>query len=160
MGGSKSGEPSNILREQDRFLPIANVARIMKRGIPPNGKVSSPTPIGRPALNSLPAQPIRHERGFRRRIYDSRVSFVQMQYWIYDPIGFHVKDRYLITFQFSYLRFHAANAWYQNDHINILGLTTSKCMHGMNQTETVYSRHGKRSHRASLSQIGPVVMEV
>ncbi|XP_037093127.1 nuclear transcription factor Y subunit beta-like [Pollicipes pollicipes] len=39
-GGSKSGEPSNILREQDRFLPIANVARIMKRGIPPNGKIA------------------------------------------------------------------------------------------------------------------------
>jgi len=27
------------LREQDRFLPIANVARIMKRGIPETGKV-------------------------------------------------------------------------------------------------------------------------
>ncbi|KAF0302753.1 Nuclear transcription factor Y subunit beta [Amphibalanus amphitrite] len=39
-GGNKSGEPSNILREQDRFLPIANVARIMKRGIPPNGKIA------------------------------------------------------------------------------------------------------------------------
>ena len=32
---------------------------------------------------------------------------------------------------------------------------TSKCMHGMNQTEAEYSRHGKRSQRASLSQIGP-----
>lgn len=39
-GGSKSGEASNILREQDRFLPIANVARIMKRGIPQNGKIA------------------------------------------------------------------------------------------------------------------------
>ena len=38
--------------------------------------------------------------------------------------------------------------------------TTSKCMHGMNQTEAEYSRHGKRSQRASLSQIGPVVLEV
>ncbi|XP_071961033.1 uncharacterized protein [Antedon mediterranea] len=28
------------LREQDRFLPIANVARIMKTSIPPNGKIS------------------------------------------------------------------------------------------------------------------------
>ena len=36
---------------------------------------------------------------------------------------------------------------------------TSKCMHGMNQTEAEYSRHGKRSQRASLSQIGPVVLE-
>ena len=27
------------LREQDRFLPIANVARIMKKGIPETGKV-------------------------------------------------------------------------------------------------------------------------
>ena len=37
---------------------------------------------------------------------------------------------------------------------------TSKCMHGMDQTEAEYSRHGKRSQRASLSQIGPVVLEV
>lgn len=27
------------LREQDRFLPIANIAKIMKRAIPDNGKV-------------------------------------------------------------------------------------------------------------------------
>lgn len=32
---SREGE----LREQDRFLPIANVARIMKKGIPETGKV-------------------------------------------------------------------------------------------------------------------------
>ena len=37
---------------------------------------------------------------------------------------------------------------------------TSKCMHGMNQTEAEYSRHGKRSQRASLSQIGPVVLDL
>ena len=43
--------------------------------------------------------------------------------------------------------------------ISILWITTSKCMHGMNQTEAEYSRHGKRSQRASLSQIGPVVLE-
>ena len=28
-----------VLREQDRFLPIANVARIMKKSIPRTGKV-------------------------------------------------------------------------------------------------------------------------
>ncbi|KAF8771939.1 Nuclear transcription factor Y subunit beta like protein [Argiope bruennichi] len=33
--GDKDGEP---LREQDRFLPIANVARIMKNAIPKSGK--------------------------------------------------------------------------------------------------------------------------
>ena len=36
-----------------------------------------------------------------------------------------------------------------------LWTNTSKCMHDMNQTEAEYSRHGKRSQRASLSQIGP-----
>ncbi len=36
---SVAGEP---LREQDRFLPIANVARIMKKTIPSSGKVSVP----------------------------------------------------------------------------------------------------------------------
>lgn len=34
----KIGAP---LREQDRFLPIANVAKIMKRAIPETGKVNS-----------------------------------------------------------------------------------------------------------------------
>ena len=33
---------------------------------------------------------------------------------------------------------------------------TSKCMHGMNQTEAEYPRHSKRSQTASLSQISPV----
>ena len=37
---------------------------------------------------------------------------------------------------------------------------TSKCMHGMSQMEAEYSRHGKWSQRASLSQIGPVGLEV
>lgn len=36
--GDKLGAP---LREQDRFLPIANVAKIMKRAIPETGKVNS-----------------------------------------------------------------------------------------------------------------------
>ncbi|XP_060535951.1 nuclear transcription factor Y subunit beta [Cylas formicarius] len=36
--GDKMGAP---LREQDRFLPIANVAKIMKKAIPENGKVNS-----------------------------------------------------------------------------------------------------------------------
>ncbi|XP_059617075.1 uncharacterized protein LOC132261997 [Phlebotomus argentipes] len=34
---NKSCKP---LREQDRFLPIANVAKIMKRAIPENGKIA------------------------------------------------------------------------------------------------------------------------
>lgn len=34
-GGHRLGDP---LREQDRFLPIANVAKIMKKAIPENGK--------------------------------------------------------------------------------------------------------------------------
>nr|CAD7453232.1 unnamed protein product [Timema tahoe] len=36
-GGDKSGY---MLREQDRFLPIANIAKIMKRGIPEPGKIA------------------------------------------------------------------------------------------------------------------------
>ena len=36
----------------------------------------------------------------------------------------------------------------------------SKCMHGMNQTETEYPRHSKRSQTASLSQIGPLVLDI
>lgn len=33
-------EVPHLLREQDRFLPIANVARIMKKGIPRTGKIA------------------------------------------------------------------------------------------------------------------------
>lgn len=33
-------ERDDILREQDRFLPIANVARIMKKSIPKTGKIA------------------------------------------------------------------------------------------------------------------------
>jgi len=41
-GASKTTEDLSVmLREQDRFLPIANVARIMKRGIPQNGKIAT-----------------------------------------------------------------------------------------------------------------------
>ncbi|XP_022202732.1 nuclear transcription factor Y subunit B-4 [Nilaparvata lugens] len=36
-GGDKSNCP---LREQDRFLPIANVAKIMKKAIPETGKIA------------------------------------------------------------------------------------------------------------------------
>lgn len=32
-------KPTGMLREQDRFLPIANVARLMKKAIPKTGKV-------------------------------------------------------------------------------------------------------------------------
>lgn len=37
--GEGSDRSSCMLREQDRFLPIANVARIMKKTIPRTGKV-------------------------------------------------------------------------------------------------------------------------
>lgn len=33
-------KPGYPLREQDRFLPIANIAKIMKRGIPEQGKIA------------------------------------------------------------------------------------------------------------------------
>ena len=41
-GGATGEEKGSLspLREQDRFLPIANVARIMKNSIPKTGKVS------------------------------------------------------------------------------------------------------------------------
>ena len=44
--------------------------------------------------------------------------------------------------------------------VRIVFFYTSKCMHGMNQTEAEYPRHSKRSQTASLSQIGPVVLEI
>ncbi|XP_058820023.1 nuclear transcription factor Y subunit beta isoform X3 [Topomyia yanbarensis] len=33
-------KPGVALREQDRFLPIANITKIMKKGIPSNGKIA------------------------------------------------------------------------------------------------------------------------
>ncbi|KAM0003723.1 putative transcription factor Hap3/NF-YB family [Helianthus debilis subsp. tardiflorus] len=38
-GGDLSPRSSNV-REQDRFLPIANISRIMKKGLPANGKIA------------------------------------------------------------------------------------------------------------------------
>lgn len=39
-GESPRSSSSSHVREQDRFLPIANVSRIMKRGLPANGKIA------------------------------------------------------------------------------------------------------------------------
>ncbi|CAN7115622.1 unnamed protein product [Brassica rapa subsp. narinosa] len=39
-GGDQSPRSSSHVREQDRFLPIANISRIMKRGLPANGKIA------------------------------------------------------------------------------------------------------------------------
>lgn len=38
-GGDQSPRSSNV-REQDKFLPIAIISRIMKKGVPANGKIS------------------------------------------------------------------------------------------------------------------------
>ncbi|XP_073100108.1 nuclear transcription factor Y subunit B-1 isoform X5 [Elaeis guineensis] len=37
-GGEQS--PRSNVREQDRFLPIANISRIMKKALPANGKIA------------------------------------------------------------------------------------------------------------------------
>ncbi|GFP84167.1 nuclear transcription factor y subunit b-10, partial [Phtheirospermum japonicum] len=37
-GGDQS--PGSRVREQDRFFPIANISRIMKKGLPANGKIT------------------------------------------------------------------------------------------------------------------------
>ncbi|KAJ7547865.1 hypothetical protein O6H91_08G107300 [Diphasiastrum complanatum] len=37
---NESGGHDHSVREQDRFLPIANVSRIMKKGLPANAKIS------------------------------------------------------------------------------------------------------------------------
>ena len=36
----KAGAAKTVYREQDRFVPLHNVARIMRHAIPANGKVS------------------------------------------------------------------------------------------------------------------------
>ncbi|XWS07888.1 hypothetical protein CRYUN_Cryun41cG0031100 [Craigia yunnanensis] len=38
-GGEQSSPHSNV-REQDRYLPIANISRIMKKALPSNGKIA------------------------------------------------------------------------------------------------------------------------
>ncbi|KAK9166563.1 hypothetical protein Scep_001754 [Stephania cephalantha] len=39
-GGKDSSSSDNSNKEQERFLPIANVSRIMKKSLPPNAKIS------------------------------------------------------------------------------------------------------------------------
>lgn len=53
--GDKMGAP---LREQDRFLPIANVAKIMKKAIPDTGKVNNKVRISFYASCSYIVEPI------------------------------------------------------------------------------------------------------
>ena len=36
----KKKEDGDEVREQDRFLPIANISRIMKKSLPPNAKIA------------------------------------------------------------------------------------------------------------------------
>lgn len=38
-GGEQSPQAGNV-REQDRYLPIANISRIMKKALPANGKIA------------------------------------------------------------------------------------------------------------------------
>jgi nuclear transcription Y subunit beta len=38
--GSPGSEGPNLLREQDRYLPIANISRIMKKALPANAKIA------------------------------------------------------------------------------------------------------------------------
>ena len=54
----------------------------------------------------------------------------------------------------------AAHSPGQNSNSRPLASRMSKCMHGMNQTEAEYPRHSKRSQTASLSLIGPLVLEI
>jgi len=39
-GDSGSSSYATMMREQDRFLPMANIARIMKQTLPDNAKIS------------------------------------------------------------------------------------------------------------------------
>ena len=39
-GGGEGEEGEQGAREQDRFLPIANISRIMKRALPANAKIA------------------------------------------------------------------------------------------------------------------------
>ncbi|KAK9061234.1 hypothetical protein SSX86_018414 [Deinandra increscens subsp. villosa] len=39
-GGDQSPRSNSNIREQDRFLPIANISRIMKKALPANGKIA------------------------------------------------------------------------------------------------------------------------
>jgi nuclear transcription Y subunit beta len=36
----EDGDDRQSVREQDRFLPIANISRIMKKALPPNAKIA------------------------------------------------------------------------------------------------------------------------
>lgn len=40
MGPPNSQREVQEVREQDRFLPIANISRIMKKSLPPNAKIA------------------------------------------------------------------------------------------------------------------------
>ena len=39
-GGDDGDDKGSSVREQDRFLPIANISRIMKKALPANAKIA------------------------------------------------------------------------------------------------------------------------
>ena len=51
--GDDTAKKGNDVREQDRFLPIANISRIMKKSLPPNAKI---------AKDAKETVQVRHER--------------------------------------------------------------------------------------------------
>ena len=50
MGGGAPSGQDHLVREQDRFLPIANISRIMRRVLPPNAKVAKDSTTGNPPV--------------------------------------------------------------------------------------------------------------
>ena len=49
-GGEQSPQSGGV-REQDRYLPIANISRIMKKALPNNGKIAKLFAIGHPCCH-------------------------------------------------------------------------------------------------------------
>ena len=80
--GGDGGESGGSVREQDRYLPIANISRIMKKALPPNGK------IGKDAKDTV------------QECVSEFISFITSEYVFFLLLLFSFFFSFLLEFRF------------------------------------------------------------
>jgi len=108
-GSHESGEhsPRSNFREQDRFLPIANISRIMKKALPANGK------IAKDAKETV------------QECVSEFISFITSEYAAFS----------YLTLTFIFYSLNSFNQWIRNDWIELMFLRASdKCQREKRKT--------------------------
>ena len=92
-GGEQSPRSTGGVREQDRYLPIANISRIMKKALPANGKIAKDAKDTMQECVSEFISFITSEsvnRSFRRFDSVSCLEKLRCELWLFDFLGFWI----------------------------------------------------------------------